>query len=92
MHARNFGQLLADREKRIERGHRILENHRDPIAADVGQFVLRQFQQIATLKPCGSAENLCRRHRQQAEHRQARHAFARTAFANDAKRFARLDG
>ena len=46
----DFGELLADGEKRIERRHRILKDHGDPIAADVGQFVLRHRQQDRGLR------------------------------------------
>ncbi len=38
--ASDFGELPANGEKRIERGHRILEDHGDAIAADGGELAL----------------------------------------------------
>ena len=35
-----LGDLLADREDRVERGHRLLEDHRDVVAADLRHLVL----------------------------------------------------
>ena len=34
VHARDLGDLVADGEDRVERGHRLLEDHRDAVAAD----------------------------------------------------------
>ncbi len=50
-----LGDLFADRQHRVERGHRILEDHRDLIAANlahlalalVGQVLPEQFDAIA---------------------------------------------
>ena len=44
--ARHFGDLIADGEHRIERGHRLLEHHRDPIAAHVLHVALGEREQI----------------------------------------------
>jgi hypothetical protein len=32
MHARDLGDLVTDGEHGIQRGHRFLEDHRDPVA------------------------------------------------------------
>ena len=40
--AHRLGDLVADREDRVERGHRLLEDHRDVVAADLSQLVARR--------------------------------------------------
>jgi hypothetical protein len=42
----HLGKLRADRIGGIERGHRLLEDHRHPVAAQVGHRALAQPQQI----------------------------------------------
>ncbi|MNR61964.1 hypothetical protein D3C85_1838520 [compost metagenome] len=41
-----FADLLFDAVQRIERGHRLLENHRDPIAAQFSQHLGRRAEQF----------------------------------------------
>jgi len=36
---------------RIERGHRLLENHRQAIAAQIAQGLVGHLQQIKTIEP-----------------------------------------
>ena len=45
-----LADLAADGEDRIERGHRLLEDHRDPRAANRAHLGLAQIQQILTLE------------------------------------------
>ncbi len=47
----HFGDLLADRQRRIEAGHRLLKDHRDPVAANVAHFPFRQCQKVLPLEP-----------------------------------------
>ncbi len=91
MEAGDFGELLADGEKRIERGHRVLKDHGDAVAADVGELALRKRKQIAAFENGMAADNLSRGLRNEAENCQAGDAFAGTAFADDAERFAGLN-
>ena len=57
-----FGDLLADRHHRVERRHRLLEDHRDLVAAHVAHLLLGELEQIApssriepaTMRPGGS--------------------------------------
>src|SRR5581483_879063 len=44
--ANRLRDLVADRERGVERGRRILENHADPIAAQPPPLVLRERQQV----------------------------------------------
>src|SRR5881275_3043952 len=41
--------LPADRVHRVQRGHRVLEDHRDLLAADLAHRVLREAHQVAAL-------------------------------------------
>ncbi len=87
----DFGELPADGEKRIEGGHRILKDHGDAIAADVGELALGEREQIAAFENGAAAGDFARRLRDQAENGEAGDAFAGAAFADDAERFAGLD-
>src|SRR5437763_15391535 len=46
----DFGNLVADTENRIERGHRLLENHRDAIAANVTHRGVVETHEIFSLE------------------------------------------
>ena len=48
--------LLADREDRVEGGHRFLEDHRDLLASGLLQLLARQAQQIASVEKDRSAD------------------------------------
>ena len=41
----HLDDLLADGVARIERGHRLLEDHRDAVAAQIAQLAVRQIEQ-----------------------------------------------
>ncbi len=45
-----FTQLIAQRKRRIERGHRLLKNHRQLAAAQIGIFPRRELAQIVAAK------------------------------------------
>ena len=51
MNARDFGNLIADREDGVERRHRLLEDHRDPIAADLPHLGFGKRCEVASLEP-----------------------------------------
>ena len=42
--------LVADGEARIERGHRLLEDHRQAVAAEVAQGLVGHFQQVEAVE------------------------------------------
>src|SRR5262249_4888614 len=87
-HVRVDPQLLAnlpaDGIDRGERRHRILEDHRDLLAADVAQLALRQAQQLAAL-----VDDRAFDHRvgiaDQAPDAQQRDGLAGSGFADDAE-------
>jgi len=47
---KGLGDLAADRQNGIERGHRLLENHRDLVAAHLAHLRLGQAEQVAPLE------------------------------------------
>src|SRR5262249_1397808 len=76
--------LLADRIGRIERRHRFLEDHRQPIAAHVGHLAIGQAEQIGAIK-VNSARHLGRALGQQSHDRQRGDALAAPGFADKAQ-------
>ena len=43
-------ELAADRQNGVERRHRVLEDHRDLVAAEVALLPLAELQQVAALE------------------------------------------
>src|SRR6516164_6511300 len=76
--------LLAYRVDRIERRHRFLEDHRQPIAAQVAHLAIGQAEQIGTIK-ANSARHLGRALGQQSHDRQRGDALAAPGFADKAQ-------
>ena len=50
MNLERLHHLLADGEHRVERGHRLLEDHRDVAPADGAHLVFGQAEQVASLE------------------------------------------
>src|SRR5215469_1521847 len=84
--------LVTYGEHRIERGHRVLENHRDFATAQIGQLVLVLLQDIFTVEVDLAANDLARWIGYQAHHRKRRNAFAAAALTYYPQGLARLDG
>ena len=89
--AQHLVDLLLDRVQRIERGHRLLEDHRDPVAADVADGFLFQAQQVLPGVLDGPGRMPGERVGQQAQDRVGGHRFAGAAFAHQRQGFAALD-
>ena len=85
--AQRLDQLIADGEKRVERGHRVLKDHADLIAADFAEHFGRECGQIRAVK-----DHFIRRDfgivGQKVQHGEHRDALAAAAFADDADGFA----
>jgi hypothetical protein len=89
----SLDQLLADPHVRVQRRHRILEDHRDPVPSDVLHLVLGRLGEIARplafrRKEDLAADDATGRILDQAHDRQARHALARPALAHDPQHLA----
>ena len=84
-----FDQLVADRVKRIERGHRLLKDHRDLAAANAVELGLVQLQQV--LAAIIDVADGFAVGREKAHRRHHGLALARTGFADDSDGFAGVD-
>jgi hypothetical protein len=83
-----LGQLLGDREDRVQRRHRLLEDHRDAPAPDAAQLGRRRGQQILALEQDASIRDPAGRIGNQAQHRQGGDALAAAGLADDAQHLA----
>ena len=86
-----LADLVADREDRIERGHRVLEDHRDVVAANLPHLGLALLQKILTAQLDRTPFDAAGRHRNQAHDRERVDRLTRTRFANDAEGRSALD-
>jgi hypothetical protein len=86
-----LGDLRPDRQGRVQRRHRILEDHRDLAAADVLELALGELGQVAPLVLDGAGDDLRRRLRDQAHDRERRHRLAAARLAHDPERLPLLD-
>jgi hypothetical protein len=82
----HLGDLLADRHGRVERGHRLLEDHRDGVAANAAHLVLGELRDIASLEHYFATTDPRAGVRQQAQDREGGHALAAARFTDDGKR------
>src|SRR6516225_3035368 len=87
----HLADLVLDRVQRIERGHRLLENNRNVVAADAANLVLRQRQQVATVEADAAGGMGGCRIRQQFQDRQRRHRFSGARLANQCHALAAPD-
>src|SRR2546423_271530 len=83
-------RITADPVDRVQRRHRVLENHRDLVPAHVPQLRLRHRQQVPPLVEHLALERGVVGPRQ-AEDRECGHALAGARLADDAKHLAGLE-
>ena len=67
MQLERFGDLAPDRHHRIERGHRLLEDHRDPVAPNLAHPLLAHLEQVLAVEPDRARCDLRGRYGQQPE-------------------------
>src|SRR5579885_109618 len=84
-----FRNLAADGEHRVERGHRLLKDHGDVLAAHQAHCLLIKREQIAPGKLDGAAGDTAGRIGDQAHERERRDALTAAGFADDRQRFSR---
>ena len=72
----DLAHLLLDGVQRIERGHRLLKDDRDAVAANLAHLRLGQLEEIAAFEVNLAARMRSRRIRQEAHDRQGRHGLA----------------
>ena len=86
----HFSHLRADRKGRVEAGHRLLEDHRDAIAAQPRHLAVRQRQQIRAGKAHSLGGTLAATG-EQVHDRKRGHRLAAAGFADQAMGLALLD-
>ena len=84
--ADHLRDLVADPQGGVERCHRLLKDHRDPVSAQLPQGSRIRREQVFSLKDRRAAFDPERCAREQTHQRQRRQAFAAAGFADDAKR------
>src|SRR5215204_3538225 len=83
VHAHHLGDLLADGEHRVERRHRLLEDHRDPVPADSPDVLLPERQQVAPLEQHAAPRFDAARRAYEAQHRERGHRLAAPRLTDD---------
>src|SRR4029077_9175550 len=86
-----FSDLFTDGEYRIERGHRLLEDHRDLLAAGLSHRFGRDVEQVDAAITNLARGDVARRLADQPHDAERGDAFAAAGFADHAERFARVD-
>src|SRR6185437_511364 len=86
--ADRLGELVADREDRVERGHRLLEDHADAGAAQPPHRALVERQKILAGEAYAAGGDARRRLGQKPHDRQGGDALAAAALADDAEHLA----
>ena len=91
MQPHGFRDLIADRHDRVERGHRLLEDHRDLVAADAAHLLLRKAGEILAAIEQLAADDAAGALGEQPDDRERGHALAAAGLADQPERLAILD-
>ena len=90
VHLRAFGDLVADPHDGVERGHRLLEDHRDRPSANLSEPAGRCRHEILALEQHLAADDLAGAG-EEAHDRAQRHALAAARLADEPERLAGPD-
>ena len=82
-----LGELPADSEDWIQRGHRVLEHHRHLFAANVPHLAPFKRQQVAAVEDDLARLNFAGRAGDKTHNRENAHRFAAAALADNRHRF-----
>ncbi len=88
----HLGDLKADGEHGIERGHRLLEDHRDAVAADLAHLLVGQVDEIASGEADMARRDAAVGLRHETHDRQCGDALAAPRLADDCQRLVALHG
>ena len=83
-----LAHLVLYVEHRVQGGHRVLQHHAYPAAADLLHLALVQLEDVLAFQQNLAADYVARRRRHQPHYGQRRDRLARTGFAHDAQRLA----
>ncbi len=86
MQDQRLGDLGADAAQRIQRGHRLLEHHGDPVAAQAAHRLFAQAHEFPPLEADRAADP--RALRRKSHQRKRRHRLSGAGFADDPEAFA----
>ncbi len=89
--ADRLGNLRPDGVDRIEARHRLLEDHRDAIAANAAHLALVESSEILPPEAHGAADDASDAARQQPQDRECSHTLAAARLADDADGLAGKD-
>jgi hypothetical protein len=89
MQSQRLGHLLADGVHGVERGHRLLEDHADAVAADRAHLPVGAGRELLAFE--ADAARHLRAFGQQAHHGHHRDRLAATRFADDAQCVAAIE-
>jgi len=92
MHDQRFGDLIANRHRRVQRRHRVLEDHADLGAAHVRAVDQLAAQNVVAAQAGAAARDAAGRHWNQSHDALHRHRFAAAGLADNRQRFAGFDG
>src|SRR5712675_2459275 len=90
MHPQRLADLTADSQHRIQARHRLLEDHRNVVAADSAHLALGELKQILSLE-ADSARDLARGLGDQPQQRHGGDRLAAAGFTDDGQRLALVD-
>jgi len=83
-----LGDLTADREHRIQARHRVLEDHRDVVAADPADLVVVHLQDVLTVEHDRALHDPARWHRDEPHEREGGDGLAAAGLAHEPQRLA----
>ena len=83
-----LGDLRADRQHRVEAGHRLLKDHRDAMTAQALHLLLGERRELLALELDRARGDATGLRRDQPQDRHGRHRLAAAGFAHDAQRLA----
>ena len=92
MQQEDFRDLLADGHDRIERSHRLLEDHRDVLAAYPLHLLLGEAEEIDAVELDAAAGDAAGRIGHQPHERERGDGLAAAGFTDNGESFPGLDG
>ena len=83
MDLQGLGELGGDFEKRIQGGHRVLENHRDPFSPDTAELAVGGLQEIRAIEDRLAGVNFSWRLRDESNQGVTGNGFSRPRLTDD---------
>ena len=89
--ADRLADLVADRQRRVQAGERVLEDEPDLLAAQLAHVLVAELEEVDPVEHDRAGDDLARRIRDEAGDRQRRDALAAARFADQPERLAVAD-